>query len=262
MSSLGVVLFINIVWLQSVGWSSADTQLRHDMISMEFNLVLLYFAGIVISAFSPLGSLVQLPSLVVLLPLTWYLDYADSAAGYGVYALAFSASLILILSMFIGIEYPGRKLSIPPKSRMRWWCIHEGRLTSKPFSKSARTAIVSVVAASVIILASFTFYVRSNDVSRLNVGVIVNGKDYGSVNFTVYLDGEAMHSGTLVYDGGHYAMYAYLSLELSSGSHTLELDAWNDSAVLSIGVIDSVAYARTLPFTKEQAYLLLGVFLI
>jgi len=224
--------------------------------------MLLYFAGIGISVFSQLGSLVQLPSLVVLLPLTWYLDYAVSAAGYGVYALAFSANFILIISMFIGMEYPGRELSIPPKSRIRWWCIHEGRLTSRPLSKSARAAIASVVAASVIILASFTLYVHANDVSKLKVVVWVNGEDYGSVNITVYLDGEAVHSRTMVYDGGYYAMIAGLYLELSSGSHTLELDAWNDSADLSIGVIDSMVHVRTLPFAEEEANLLLGVYLI
>lgn len=231
------------------------------MLGLQFGLGAWYFVGVGISAFSSFGSLVQLPTLGVLLPLAWYLDNADRAADYAVFALAFIAAFILVLSMFVEVGYTSRKLLIPPKSRMRWWHIREVRSFSRPLSRSAKNAIVSVVAASALILASFTFYVRGNDVSRLTVVVMINWWDYGSVDFTVYLDGEAVYSGTLGHEGEHFAWDAWLYLKLPSGSHTLELDVWNDSGGLSTGVIDDVDHVRTLPFAEETTYLTFGVYL-
>lgn len=256
LSSLAVVLFIKSFWLESLGFGSGDSQLRRDMLGLQFGLGAWYFVGVGISAFSSFGSLVQLPILGVLLPLAWYLDSADSAADYAVFALAFIAAFILVLSMFVEVGYTSRKLLIPPKSRMRWWHIREVRFSLRPLSRSAKDAIVSVVAVSALILASFTFYVRANDVSRLTVVVLIDGGYYGSVDFTVYLDGESVYSGASI-----YWMDESLYLKLPSGSHTLELDVWNDSGGLSVGVIDSVSHVRTLPFAEETTYLTFGVYL-
>jgi hypothetical protein len=96
-------------------------------------------------------------------------------------------------------------------------------------------------------------------VSRLDVGILADGARYGSVSFTVYLDGESVHSGTMVYDDESWILETHLYLELPSGSHTLELDAWNDSSELSIGTIDSSTHVRILPFAEEVVYLGVGV---
>ncbi|MCU0860544.1 MAG: hypothetical protein MUE55_08175 [Thermoplasmata archaeon] len=253
------ILFLGLTQISLFGMTgtSMDSALRQDIMWDATRLTMLLFVGIGISALTPLGWLVQLPSLAILLPMSWYLGFTCWT-----FVPAFSACFILILSMFVGLEYPGSKLSIPPRSRKFLWHVRDDGTTSRPFSEFARRAITLAIVGSVIVLASFTFYVGSNDVSQLQVSVYVDGATYGSVGFTVYLDGEAMHSGTLTYDGEHYAMYEPVNLRLSSGSHTLELDVWNGSASLPVGDIDSVAYVRTLPFSEDTVYLLLGVYVI
>lgn len=258
LSLLSGILFLHTMHIEFFGFSfsSADSPLRKEVRYAVTNLMLVYFVGIGISFFTLRGALLLLPSLIVLLPMTWYIGFA-----YGVYVLAFLACFMLILSMFVGIEYPGRRLSIPPRSRTSWWHIRDDGTTSRPLSKSAMRAIALAIVGLVIILASFTFYVSSNDVSRLQVSVIVNGEIYGSVGFTVYLDGDAMYTGTMTYDGDDYVMQEIVNLDLSSGSHTLVLDAWNDSEDLPTGDVDSVAHVRTLPFSEDTADLRLGVYI-
>lgn len=250
------ILFLHTMHIEFFGVSSTslDSPLRVDVTSAVSNLMIVYFVGIGISFFTLRGALLLLPSLIVLLPMTLYLGFA-----YGIYVLAFLACFMLILSMFVGIEYPGRRLSIPPMSRTSWWHMRDDTTTSRPLSRSAMRAIALAVVGSVIILASFTLYVSSNDVSRLQVSVYVNGELYGSVGFTVYLDGDAMYTGTMTYDGEHHAMHEYVYLGLSSGWHTLELDVWNDSEGLSAGEVDRVAHVWTLPFSEDTADLRLGI---
>jgi hypothetical protein len=157
----------------------------------------------------------------------------------------------------LGIEHPGG--DIDTTESKSWWHVRDDGTTSRPLFELARRAITLAIVGLVIVLASFTFYVSSNEVSRLQVSVNVNGPVYGSVDFTVYLDGDAMYTGTMTYDGDDYVMQEIVNLDLSSGSHTLVLDAWNDSEDLPTGDVDSVAHVRTLPFTEDIAYLLLGI---
>jgi hypothetical protein len=218
-------------------------------------LALICFAGTAISLISLFGAVLQLPCLIVLLPLTWYLG----SIYWIYYVLSLAGCIILILSMFVRLEHPGRKPSIPPRSRRSWWHVRDDGTTSRHFSEFARRAIAIAIVGSVIALASFTFYVSSNEVSRLKVSVWVNGLDYGSVDFTVYLDGDAMYTGAMTYDSPNFVMQEFVYLDLSSGSHTVVLDAWNGSEDLSIGDVDSVAHVRTLPFTEDVAHLVLGI---
>lgn len=257
--SLCAILLLFTTQIELLGFSgtSMDSPLRHEVGSAVTILAFIYFVATGISLVSSFGSLLQLPCLIVLLPMTWY-----RGSESWIYALAFSGCFLLILSMFVGIERPWRELSIPPRSRKSWWHVRDDRATSRPLSEFARRAIALTIVGSVIVLASFTFYVYSKEVSRLGVSVNVNGAVYGSVGFTVYLDGDAMYTGTLTYHVGDYVLQEYVYLDLTSGSHTLVLDAWNDSEDLSTGDVDSVAHVRTLPFTEDIVYLLLGVGLI
>lgn len=254
----------------SFGYGSGDTALHRDVHSILGLLALAYIAGTVVAAFTPLGSLIQMPSLAIGLPLIWYLG-SDGGQGaildsdvvtYSAYSMAFSGTMLLLLSMFVGMEGQGRGISIPPTSRLLWWQTREGWLASRPLPGYARMGIASAIAATVIILALFTAYARTADVSMLDVGVLVNGDMYGSVDFTVYLDGEIVSSGTLLYTNESWVMETHFHLELPSGSHRLELDVWNDSQELTAGSIDSVTCFRTLPYAEETAYLLVGLAMV
>ncbi len=244
------------------GGCSSDSQLHTDMSLLVLQILVIYLIGVALSAFTPLGALLQIPSLAISLPLNWYLGHGTSLfSDAASYALAFAANIILLSSAFLAIEYPSRRLSIPPQRRLTWWNIHHRELAAKPIPKALRVALIMIVTAIVIISASFMFYVRANDVSDVNVVILVNGSMYGSVNFTLYLDGDSVHSATMVYDPEDRdgTMITSLDLEMPCGSHTLELDAWNSTYDLSIGTIDSMIQFRTLPYEEETTYLTIGV---
>ena len=250
----------------SFAYGSGDTALHRDVHSILGTLALVYFVGTAIGAFSPFGSLVQMPSLAIGLPLLWYLGNDASAGGgldlevlrYGAYSIAVAGTGALFAAIFVGAESLGSGLSIPPRSRVLWWQAREGWGASRPFPRYAKLGIFSAAVAIVVVLASFTVYARVSDVSTLDVSVVVNGEMYGSVEFTVYLDGEAVRSGMLIYDHESWVMDTRFHLELPSGSHTLELDVWNDLWDLRVGTIDCTTHVKTLPYAEESAYLLFG----
>lgn len=266
----GAIVFWLVAIILSFSFGSGDTVLHRDVSSILRTLGIVYLAGTAIAAFSPLGSLVQMPSLIIGLPLLWYLGTDGYQGGildsdvfrYGAYSVAFVGTMTLFVAIFVGVERPGNGLSMPPRSRVLWWQAREGWGASRPFPRYARMGIVSMIVATTVVLASFTIYARTSDVSELDVSVVVNGEMYGSVNFTVYLDGETVRSGMLMYDNESWVMDTHVHLELPSGSHKLELDVWNDSPALSAGTIDCTTHVRTLPYTEETAYLLVGAVIV
>ncbi len=256
-----VLFFFYVVIGVSLGFGSGDTELHRDVDHAVRLVALAYFVGVGIGAFTAIGSFVQLGALTTSLPLLWYLEPFAAYGPTGAIAivLPFLAALILLLSMFVGIEYPEGVVSAPPRSRLRWWHTGEGcRVPSRGLPAHVLLVIVSIAAAVVVILAGFTIYVHTNDVSELDVHVVANYGMYGPVDYIVYLDGTEIHSGTLE-DEGSWVAEDRLSVKLPAGSHTLELDAWNDSADLTEGTIDTVTRVRTLPFAKETTYLLVGL---
>jgi hypothetical protein len=112
---------------------------------------------------------------------------------------------------------------------------------------------MAVAIASMAAIGSVAYYAWSEDVSKLRIEVRVSNFE-GPVNFTIYLDGEPVHTGELIkYSENTFSRL--VTLNITAGKHEVMLDAWNVYGQLVPGIPDYEQDVRTLPFTTDMMHM-------
>lgn len=256
--SLVCVVVLLFIAIATLGFSSGPTaNEREDLRAVVTLLAVVYTAGAVIGLLSQLGAFMQLPSLLISLPIIWYIGY--NPIFYILYFIGLIGPSLLILAMFVEYSRADKAFKAPPFSRMRTWALGEAESGARPLPKRAIVAIIAVLCACLIATAAFAAYAWRNDVSELHIEFYTDGSRYGSVNISVQVDGEEVYTTYVPYDPmGHWLIFAETSCKVPAGTHLVEVDVWNGLA-LEEGDVDTMMKARTLPFMTQYEMLSLGV---
>lgn len=256
---------VAVFWypVTTLGETSNDSALTYEMRDLMMALAVLYTTGMVMCVFHALGCLLQATSLGVGLPVLWYLEYSDTLMrlefGWDLhlrYGVALAGTTLIIASMFVSVEMPSMRLTIPPRSRFHGWPSWGGRAESGPLSRKVKVAVAAVIIASSASVASFTVYATSEEVSRLSVfGLWLFVAPAEAVAVEVHLDGQLVPCDIIVVDG-YAAGFRVDWIDVSAGTHKLRVDVTND--LWAPGLDDPVSgevSVRVLPFTDEALHL-------
>lgn len=227
-----------------------------EMKGLTTVLAAVYMMGAVLGGLSQVGGLVQMPCLVIGLPVAWYLDY--DLYLYVFYLVGFIGMSMLVMAMFIEYSRAERTYKAPPFSRVRTWQPMMKPGSARPLSKGTAKKLLVTVIAVPVLMAAFATYAWSADVSTLRVSVLVNGDLYGSVNISISVDGEVVMTSFVEYvPADTRGLYVITTCEVTAGTHHIEVDVWNGGQ-LTQGSVDLSETERSLPFTSERTRLALG----
>ncbi|MGD9963119.1 MAG: hypothetical protein AB7S97_04385 [Thermoplasmata archaeon] len=236
--------------------TSGSDSFTLDMRYIMTVLAVIYMTGALLGVLSQLGGVLQVPSVVIGLPLAWYLGY--HLALYMLYLVGFFGTSMLVMAIFLERSRGDRGFKAPPFSRARIWTKNVDAAWAKPFSKGAARMMLVIVVMCPVIAAAFATYSWESDVSAMRISVSVNGLEYGSTNVSIIVDGEVVLTSYLEYNpGSDRDLYVITTCEVPAGTHTIEVDAWN-GAQLTEGTVDIRVTERVLPFTSERTRLMIG----
>ena len=253
---VGAFFFWYEAYMMDQGPGFGDEELAGNMNSLMKFIALLYIVGAGLSFLNSLSVLAQIPSLILGLPIAWYLGYDSTMFMY--YWISFAGTLVITISMFIGYEVPGWETLVPPKSRLHVISISKRARVSRSLPRALSVVIATIIIVSMVTIASVAFYVRSEEVSRMMVAVYISDTYVGPVDITIYMDDEPVYSNQLLqFSGGYY--YDSEMLHISSGTHRFVLDVWNEPGQLAEGVPDCEHEVRVLPFTTDVIRLSVGM---
>lgn len=245
------------VALLTSGFSSGATQLEFDVRELMPSLAALYTLGALLGLVSQLGAFLQLPSLVVALPITWYVG--GPWVFYLFYLTGLLGASLLILAMFVEYSSTDRTFKTPPFSRFVVWNTAHAGPRGKPLTKGMVRVVLATFAACMITVAAFAAYSWSSGVSDLRIEFYTDGAHFGSMNVSISMDGEEVYAAYLEYDpAGFWQLSAATSCTVSAGTHLLEVDVWNDSDIEQ-GNVDIRKDVRVLPLTSDSVQLILYV---
>jgi hypothetical protein len=245
--------------MESNVWTPADNDLTSSMKSLMAGLAVIYILGTALSLLNSLAAVIQLPCLGIGLPVAWYLQYGSMM--YLEYSVAFAGTILVFVSMFLAFEVPGWEFLVPPKSRLHAVSISKRFRVAKPLSKRNAAIIMTVIIATMTVIAAFAFYTRSEEVSRLTVIVMIGNQYANPVGFSVYLDDEKVFEGVPDIEAPDH-QESMVQLNLSAGTHTVVLDVWNELGQLVVDIPDSHREVRTLPYTTDVIHMTVGMGLI
>lgn len=246
-----------MVALLMSGISSNMTQLEFDVRELMMSLAALYTLGALLGLVSQLGAFLQLPSLVVALPIIWYVG--GPLVFYLFYLAGLLGASLLVLAMFFEYSGTDRAFKAPPFSRFTIWNTAHAGPRGKPFTKGMVRAVLATFVACAITAAAFAAYSWSNGVSDLRIEFYTDGAHFGSMNVSISMDGEEVYGVYLEYDPEEsWLLSAATSCTVSAGTHLLEVDVWNDSDIEQ-GNVDIRKDVRVLPFTSDSVQLMLYV---
>ena len=256
-----VTLWFVAIMMSGFSPSVSRTDLEQDLRELTFPLAVLYTFGAMVGLISQLGAFLQLPVLMVELPIIWYVSGAPIL--YVFYVVGFLGASLLIMAMFIGYSRTEKRLEIPPFSRVRTWTLGGGGAGARPLPKRGAVAVLAVLCGCLVAVGTFTAYAWRTDVSELDIEFLTDGSNYGSVNITLSVDGEEIYTGYIPYDptGQQWVISAKTSCKVPAGTHLVEVDAWNGAELVE-GNIDTRMKVRTLPFTTQYTMVVFGIGLV
>ena len=242
--------------LSSIVTGSGDDSFTYDMKAIMVALAAMYMAGAILGLLSQLGGVLQLPSVIIGLPIAWYLEF--HAAMYLLYLVGFLGTSMLLMAIFLERSRGERGFKAPPFSRVRIWTINVDAAWARPLSKSTSKKLLVALIACPVVVAAFATYAWGSDVSTLRISVDVDGLTYSSTNVSIIVDGEVVLERLLVYDpAGDQVLYVITTCKVHAGTHVVEVDAWN-GAQLTQGTVDVSVTEKALPFTTERTRLMIG----
>lgn len=231
-------------------------RLELSMQELMFALALVYMATAIFALLSQLAGLIQLPCLIFGLPVAWYLGYDWYL--YVPYLVGLLGTLVLIMAIFVEYSRSEKAFKAPPFSRIRVWSMRVTGSTATRFSKGTARMVLVILTLVPVVVAGFSTYAWSSDVSTLRISVLVNGVAFGSTNVSISVDGEVILTTSLEYNPvGEQGLYVITSHKVTAGTHLVEVDAWN-GAQLTDGSVDLRVTEKVLPFTTERSRLTIG----
>ena len=235
---------------------SGTSSFELEMKELMTVLAAVYIMGAALGGLSQIGGLMQMPSMVIGLPLAWYLDY--HLVLYVFYVVGLLGTCMLITAMFVERSRPDRGFKAPPFSRVRIWQPTMKAGTARPFSKGETKRFLAALVVVPVLLAAFATYAWNAEVTTLRVSVLVNGDLYGSANISIIVDGEVVDTSFVEYDPADTrGLYVITTCKVTAGTHRVEVDVWN-GVQLTEGSVDIIEIERCLPFTSERTRLTVG----
>ena len=246
---------------ESATYASNQNQLATVLKHYLEVLSILFLVSVCISAFSPLGALLQLPGTVIIPLYVWHMYSNFSWIGLSGYFLGLAGTTMLLLCFFVEIEFPGMRLRRPPTSRWLIWHMREKSTQPRGISKMGWIAIASMVLAVVVILAGAMVYAFTNPSSKMIVYGFVDKGLYGTMDIVFYLDGKQMAARHLDYDPLQDNRVEIVSMtwNVTAGEHKIAYDFANETGHMLDGVMEYTTEVRTLPYTSEEILIGVGV---
>jgi len=256
-----LLISVGVFWLWMV-WglpivASGDSQLTLDLNYYFGILSALFIMGVCISAFSPLGAILQLPGTVCLPLFAWHSSWTDLSGYY----LGLAGTTMLLSCFFVELEYPGLRLRYPPTSRWRIWHLRAPVRKARGITRTAWIAIASMVLAVVVILGGAMVYAFTNPSSKMIVYGFVDKGLYGTMDIVFYLDGKQMAAKHLDYDPLQDNRVEIVSMtwNVTAGEHKIAYDFASETGHRLDGVMEYTTEVRTLPYTSEEILIGVGV---
>jgi energy-converting hydrogenase Eha subunit C len=263
-----IILLISVgtFWLwvfigESATYASNQNQLATDLKRYLEGISILFLVGVCISAFSPLGTLLQLPGTVYMPLYVWHMYPNLSWIDLLGYFLGLAGTTMLLLCFFVEMEFPGMRLRSPPTSRWLIWHLKERAKQPQRISKTAWMAIASMILAVIVILGGAMVYAFTNPSSKMIVYGFVDKGLYGTLDIVFYLDGKQMAARHLEYDPLQDNRVEIVSMtwNVTAGEHKIAYDFANETGHRLDGVMEYTTEVRTLPYTSEEILIGVGV---
>jgi len=264
---------IPILWLWLFfgiyGWGSGETELSTQLKYLQGALAVLFMVGTILSLFSPLASVLQLPGIIVVPIVLWYRDNLGlSDVGIvAVYAVGLIGCALTVSSIFVQVFR-----ECEPEQMIPWYRTW-GRTTEPPADRlRARALLVKIhkpaiprrwlavlVLSMFIVLASFTGYTLTQPVSTLQIFTVFDPSTYGNeLDVAVYIDNRLVSSD---HASGSWIIDIQVETRVTPGKHNIAVDFANATSTLD-GVWEYSTEVRVLPFTSEHEWITFGVGLV
>jgi hypothetical protein len=271
------ILWVPLFFSNTVG-GSGDSDLDRQLRSALSTTSALFILGTIVSIFTPLGGLLNIPALIFtpmfLARGDFAMDLEPSNPNAGVMVLLLAGVIgtcCIIVSLLMQVNIGAGEDPIPRFRTFRGSDAQpsereEGRKEVQLIllKSKLRPRTVAIVALLAFALVGITvFEVFTEPVSSLQIGIVIDGEEYGPGWVGLYLDGQAVALES--YDmsdlvGGIY--YADHSYRVEPGKHTFGMDFTNTSEAGLDGVLEQLRSIWVIPFTDETQEILWGVLYI
>ena len=248
------IVSVAMVWFprmfDSMGFASGQTALTGTLNNYSSDVSLVFMIGAFVALLTPLAVMLQIPALAVFPFLIWYWDLS----GYWVlgYIIALTGAAVSINSMFVQISFPGRRLLIPPETRIGVWSLRKEERQARPLHRGVKIALLSIVVAAALVSTLIVTPAYTRPMSKISVTLMIDGTGYEIDNVTVKVDNNVVShrqlaNGTL--------NDIHVTVNATAGSHTL----WVSLAGHNIPPDHWHSYqpwvVKVLPWTTEEVLL-------
>jgi hypothetical protein len=266
-SAVSIVVFWFWMWIGMYGFGSMETDLDTYLKTLQGGLAVLFMIGTLLSLFSPLASLLQVPGVVVFPIIFWYRsDFDLSHAGVvGLYSVGLIGCVLTVSSIFVQVFRETEPEQLIPWYRTWRTTREDAEKRGRPRTIQAkmhkpaipRTWLLALIASTLLVLAGFTTYTLTQPVSTLRVEALFNISEYGDeLDVALYVDHRFVSSSHLT--SGDFALYFVAETDLDPGKHDIAFDFANASTTLD-GVWEYATEVRVLPYTVEYQLIGFGV---
>lgn len=268
------ILWVPLFFSTTVG-GSGDSDLDRQLRLALSATSALFILGTIVSIFTPLGGLLNIPALIFtpmfLARGDFAMDLAPSNPNAGVIILLLAGLIgtcCIIVSLLVQVNIGAGEDPIP---RFRTFRGRDTRLSEreegrrdfrlillKPRLRLRTVVIVILLAFALVGLTVVEVFTQP--VSSLRIDILINGEEYGPGWAELYLDGQAVALES--YDlsdlsGGIY--HAVHSYEVKPGKHTFGIDFTNTSEAGLDGALEQLRSIWVIPFTDETQEILWGL---
>lgn len=248
------IVSVAMVWFwrmfDSMGYASGQTALTGTLNNYSSDVSLVFIVGAIVALLTPLGVMLQIPALVVFPFLIWYWDLS----GYWVlgYIVALIGAAVSISSMFIQISFPGRRLLIPPETRIGVWSLRKEERQTRPLHWSAKITLLSLVIAAALVSTLIVTPAYARPMSKISVTVMIDGSGYEIDNVTVKVDNNVILHRQLA-NGSLNGIQVIVNA--TAGSHTLSVNLAGDNVPPDRWHSYQPWVIKVLPWTTEEVLL-------
>ena len=266
-SAVSIVVFWFWMWIGMYGFGSMETDLDTYLKALQGGLAVLFMIGTLLSLFSPLAGLLQVPGVVVFPIIFWYEGSLDlSHAGViGLCSVGLIGCALTVSSIFVQVFRETEPEQLIPWYRTWRTTREDAEKRGRPKTIQAkihrpaipRNMLLALIASTLLVLAGFTTYTLTQPVSTLRVEALFNISEYGDeLDVALYVDHRFVSSSHLT--SGDFALYFVAETDLDPGKHDIAFDFANASTTLD-GVWEYSTEVRVLPYTLEYQLIGFGV---
>ena len=243
------ILSVVLVWFWrffGLSFGSGETALSRTISGYTAEVSALFIVGAFVALLTPLGAMLQLPALGFFPFVIWWRELSGFWT-FG-YVVALIGAVVSFGSSFVQITLPGRRLRIPPESRIAVWSLRKDEHQSHPLPRAAKIALLSIVIVAVLISIWIMAPAYTQPRSKISVTVVIDSRGYEIDNVTVEIDDRVVLHKQLA---TNYTQFQVVVNE-TAGSHTLSVTLAGDNIPPDHWHSYQPWVVKVLPFTTEE----------